>query len=93
MGQDARSQATISKLIARSWADPAFKARFKASPKDVLAEAGLAVPSNVKVNVVESTASEWTVVIPPVPAEGELSDEVLGNASGGISVNCCCCSC
>ncbi len=92
MGQDARSQAAISKLIAKSWADPAFKARFKSSPKEVFAEAGVSVPSNVKVNVVESSASEWTVVIPPMPADGELSDEALGNASGG-SLNCCCCSC
>jgi hypothetical protein len=93
MAQD--NKAAFSKLIAKSWSDPAFKKRLISDPRAVLSENGIQVPQNTKVKVMESTSEEWVVVIPPAPANGELSDEALRGASGGIDlcVAACCCCC
>jgi len=94
MGQDnIEMKASFAKVIAKSWNDPAYKARLMSDPKAVLAESGVAVPEGVNVNVYESTQQNWTLVIPPAPASGELSDEALGGAAGGLSlcIACCCC--
>lgn len=92
MGQnDSDMKASFAKVIAKSWNDPAFKERLMSDPKAVLAESGVSVPEGVNVNVYESTQQNWALVIPPAPASGELSDEALGGAAGGINVYCCCC--
>ncbi|MEJ2116725.1 MAG: NHLP leader peptide family RiPP precursor [Alphaproteobacteria bacterium] len=92
MGQnDSDMKASFAKVIAKSWNDPAFKERLMSDPKAVLAESGVSVPEGVDVNVYESTKQKWALVIPPAPASGELSDEALGGAAGGINVYCCCC--
>jgi hypothetical protein len=96
MGQDDTDmKAAFAKVIAKSWNDPAYKTRLMSNPAAVLAEGGVKVPTGVKVNVVESTRENWTLVIPPAPTSGELSDEALRGASGGMDlcVAACCCCC
>jgi hypothetical protein len=70
-------------LIAKCWADDAFKQRLLADPAGTLAAEGMAVPEGVTVRVVENGAQDVTLVIPARPTE--LSDEVLGGAAGGTS--------
>ncbi len=51
-------------LIAKCWADEAFKQRLLADPAGTLKAEGIAVLEGVRVQVVENTAHLFTVVIP-----------------------------
>jgi hypothetical protein len=68
-------------LIAKCWADEAFKQRLLADPAGMLKAAGIEVPASVRVQVVENTPQEVTLVIPVRPTD--LSDEALDGATGG----------
>jgi len=68
-------------LIAKCWADEAFKQRLLDNPAETLKAEGMALPEGVRVQVVENTAQDFTLVIPARPTE--LSDEELDGASGG----------
>ncbi|GAB1394983.1 hypothetical protein MASR1M60_31470 [Rhodocyclaceae bacterium] len=71
----------MQQLIAKCWADEAFKQKLLADPAATLKAAGIAVPEGGTVRVVENTAQEVTLVIPARPTE--LSDDELAGASGG----------
>ena len=68
-------------LIAKCWADEAFKQRLLANPVETLKNEGFEVPEGVQVQVVENTAQVFTLVIPAPPTD--LSDEDLDGAAGG----------
>jgi hypothetical protein len=70
-------------LIAKCWADEAFKQRLLDNPAETLKAEGMALPEGVRVQVVENTAQDFTLVIPPRPTE--LSDEELDTVPAGAS--------
>ena len=73
--------------IRACWKDEAWKARFMADPKAVLAEFDMDVPANIDVKVVENSDNCVHITMPAAPAgAGGLSDEELSNAAGG---QCC----
>jgi hypothetical protein len=72
-------------LIAKCWADDAFKQRLIADPAETLAAVGIAVPKGMTVRVVENTAQEVTLVIPARSAE--LTNDELSEVSGGLTVD------
>ncbi|GAB1394987.1 hypothetical protein MASR1M60_31510 [Rhodocyclaceae bacterium] len=71
-------------IIAKCWADEAFKQKLLADPAGMLKAEGMAMPEGVTVRVVENTAQDVTLVIPVRPSD--LSDEDLSRASGGVCV-------
>jgi hypothetical protein len=75
--------AAYAKVVAQAWIDPAFKEKLLAEPAIVLAAAGVAVPADVTVKLVENTDKLVHLVLPSPPAEGELSDEALDGVAGG----------
>ena len=80
----AKSDMTeYAKVVARAWSDPAFKAQLLADPNAVLVAAGASVPPGVKIRVVENTDTLVHLVLPPRPADGELSDAALERVAGG----------
>jgi hypothetical protein len=95
----------MQRVIARAWADPAFKAELIADPHGAFAELGVLWPDQYDVVFYDDpTASvgEWTtegkgqsavlrIPIPPAPNSGELSDDDLA-AVGGAGSDCCCCT-
>src|SRR5262249_51776509 len=74
--------AARSKVIARAWRDPAFKAQLLADPVAALKQAGIPVPDGMTVKVVEDTNTQVHLVLPPKPV-GELSDEALDRVAAG----------
>ncbi len=51
----------------------------------VLADHGMDVPEGMNVNVVENTDTTVNVTLPAAPeGHGELSDDELANAAGGL---------
>jgi hypothetical protein len=78
----------MNTLIAACWKDDALKQRFLSDPHAVLAEHGMDVPEGMNVNVVENTDTTVHVTLPAAPtANGDLSDEELSNAAGGMAIN------
>lgn len=70
------------RIIAKAWADDAFKARLLADPAAVAAAEGTAVPAGVKIVVHENKAGELHFVLPELSRE-EISDGALEAVVGG----------
>ncbi|MBK5970280.1 MULTISPECIES: NHLP leader peptide family RiPP precursor [Thiorhodovibrio] len=68
-------------LIAKCWADEAFKQRLLANPAETLKSEGIEVPEGVRVQAVENTAEVFNLVIPGCPAQ--IGEEDLLYAAGG----------
>lgn len=72
----------MSQLVAKAWADEAFKQQLLADPVAVLKAEGLTLPAGLTVKVLENTDQLYHLVLPPKPTE--LSDDNLDRVSGGI---------
>lgn len=83
MNQQEQANPMVA-LIAKCWADEAFKQMLLANPAAVLKAEGLAIPPGVEVVALENSDTVFNLVIPAVPKEGELSDGQLGEISGGF---------
>jgi hypothetical protein len=76
MSQDMQGQSRLwSKVVAKAWADEAYKNKLKSDPAAVLKAEGLAVPEGVQLTVVENTASLTHLVLPALPSEAANLDE------------------
>lgn len=72
--------------LGQAWrADPDFRARLEADPAAAAAERGLELPAGIReVRVAENTPETFHVIFPPSPNRN-LSDEALGQVSGGVT--------
>jgi Nitrile hydratase, alpha chain len=70
-------------LVARTWSDPALKAKLLADPAGVLKANGLTVPAGVTVKVLENTDRVLNLVLPVKAAPAELSEAELHQVAGG----------
>ena len=86
MAQDPQPEAMKQwgQVVARAWSDETYKQRLLSDPKAVLAEAGLAVPATLQVQVHEATPTHLHFVLPSPPAGEKMSDEDLDQVSGGV---------
>ncbi len=74
--------AQAQRVVAKAWADEAFKAALIADPNAALAAEGIAVPAGVKLKVLEDTSDTMHFILPPPPSAA-LSDEAVGSVAGG----------
>src|SRR4051812_29274800 len=74
----------IGKVIAKAWADEAFKARLLADPAVVLAAEGVPMPAGVSLRVIENTATVINLILPAKPTD--LTDEDMDRLAGGFCV-------
>ncbi|MGH6711174.1 MAG: NHLP leader peptide family RiPP precursor [Bradyrhizobium sp.] len=88
MNQEAKENwdKRWSYLVAKSWGDAAFKNRLLSDPREILREAGVEIPSSVRINITEDSESVINLVLPPSPA-GELSTQQLEGVAGGVNWN------
>ncbi len=76
-----------AKAIARAWSDPVYKAKLLSDPRAALAEAGVEIPEEVTVKVVENTSDTLHLVLPVAPAQaGEVSDNDMEKLAGGAQL-------
>ncbi|WP_300163885.1 NHLP leader peptide family RiPP precursor [Solidesulfovibrio sp.] len=65
---DTRKQQDRSRvwarIVAKAWADEAFKERLMASPAAVLAQEGFEVPQGMAMTVVEASDGQGWLVLP-----------------------------
>jgi hypothetical protein len=80
-----------ARVVAKAWLDPAFKERLVASPREVLKEEGIDVPSGVEVTVLEHSENVRFFELPAKPAslEAELSEEQLSLVDAGMIMYTC----
>ena len=79
--------AQAQRVVAKAWADDAFKAALIADPRATLAQEGIALPEGLTLKVLENTADTLHVILPPPPAAA-LSDEAVGAVAGGVFCPC-----
>lgn len=77
--------------LAPTVTDAEARAAFLADPRAGLAAVGLEVPEWVQVVAVEGEAPVLSLTLPPMPAEGELSELDLSVVSGGTGCAACAC--
>lgn len=75
----AEQQHLMNKVIAKAWADTAFRKKLIDFPAAVLGEEGIAVPEGIEVKIVENTPTLFHIVLPITPV-GELPDEEADRA-------------
>jgi addiction module HigA family antidote len=63
-----------ARIVAKAWADEAYKKRLLADPGAVAAEEGLVVPAGVALRMVEAARKQAWLVLPPRPREGEAEE-------------------
>lgn len=78
----AKQGSKLGQLIAKCWADEAFKNRLLADPIATLKAEGAQLPPGVSIKVVEDTPAVRHLVIPRRP--GELSDAQLDKVAAGV---------
>ena len=102
----AKFNAELGKVVARSWSDPAYKARLLESPDEVLKEAGIDVPEGNVIEVVEQAEDskdrgrlsvvalengKYVLTLPREPADGEDSELDDEQLAAMAGGICCCC--
>lgn len=70
-----------AQIVAKCWADEAFKKRFITDPAAVMQECGIEAPQEMEFKVVENSSNSTYLVLPA--KADELSDEDLDTVSGG----------
>ena len=71
-------------IVKKAISDAAFKKALLANPKAALEkELGVALPKDLKVEVVEETASTLFLVLPDVVDAGAMSEKDLEAVAGG----------
>lgn len=83
--EQAQLDAAYSKVVTRAWSDPGYKSRLMADPHAVLAEAGLSVAPDVKINVLENSDKVLNILLPPPLEEGALSEDELEKVAAGAA--------
>ena len=87
----------MNQIIAKCWADEAFKKKLLTDPAATLKAEGAEVPAGLSVKAVENTDKVFHLVIPAKPTD--LSDTDLDKVAGGFvcglsgGVNSCGCWC
>lgn len=81
MDRQERSQfiTGYSKALTMAWSDEAFKKRLVSDPPNALKDAGLKVPSGVKVNVITKIAGQGTL-------EDQIKIWEAGIAKGAVDL-------
>ena len=81
---DATIRVAWGKVIARSWSDEDYKARLLDNPHAVLTEAGVDVPPDIDVKVVEQMPGQVVLTLPhrPDDEDMELDDSRLEAVAG-----------
>lgn len=74
-------------IIAKCWADTAFKQQLISNPVSTLKQEGIDVPEGLSMTVLENSDTLMNLVIPVKP--DELSDEQLEGAAGGYYCEYC----
>ena len=97
----------LGQLIARTWSDEGYKARLFEAPREVLREAGIDLPDEIVVRVVEQPAGsgdrgqlgvmeqqgEQLVLSLPRPPADDADMALEDESLEAVAGGICCCCC
>jgi hypothetical protein len=95
MVQSQKTRAIMAEVVSKAIQDAAFRKKFIANPKKILADAGASLDPKAKLTVVESTPSICYVVLPAKEYMGMFKDQIrkakdrLDNLPDGLEVRIC----
>jgi hypothetical protein len=80
-----------SRLVLKSWQDPAFHEKFLANPARTLGEeTGQVIPAGINIHALAETGNKIYIVIPKKPAlpktEEALTEEALSQIAAGFGI-------
>jgi hypothetical protein len=83
--QGAPREDVEQRLVERATRDAGFRQQLINDPRRAVeGELGVSLPAGVNVRVVEESANDLVLVLPPAgAASGQLSDAQLGAVAGG----------
>ncbi len=85
MKKTIEERKQYAKIIAKAWADDAFKKRLIEDPAAVLDENGIEIPEGTTIKFIEGKENEILLPIQPRPAwTTKLSDQDLERVAGGM---------
>ncbi len=80
--------SAYAQIVAKSWADPAFRDQLLRNPRSVLDASGISIPSGIQVTITEGTApAKFELSLPPKPAGIDADTLKRMSEPNG----CCCC--
>jgi len=82
MSNKPSTDESVHKVIAKAWADPAFKSKLLKEPNSALKSLGIDVPAGIAIRIHEDTPAERHYVL-PLPKNAGLSDSQLESVAGG----------
>lgn len=92
MPQDQQQSRLWAKVVAKAWADEAYKSKLVNDPAAVLQAEGLAVPPGAQFKVVEDTANLRHLVLPAMPDDAaSLDHAALEERLAAVALSCCHC--
>ena len=80
-----QNRKLYGQILAQAMTDQKFRADLLSNPAQALKDAGYKIDPAANVKVLESSNSQFYVVIPPNPAPGALTEEHLAAVAGGSS--------
>jgi len=80
--QERFQQKQWGQIVARTWSDPEFKARFIAEPHVVLREFGIEPAAGMEIRVVQDEPGVQHLILPACPAEDLAEVELTPGAVG-----------
>jgi hypothetical protein len=78
------------RVIAKAWADEAFKLALLANPREALKSQGIDLPEGVTLRVMENSDNVIHLVLPPAP-DLALVEECLDPSAGAEACGACRC--
>src|SRR5947209_5543938 len=73
-GAQFRAAVAMAEVFEKCWQDPAFKQQFKDDPRTELANAGIYIPADVQIVVVENEVNLVHIVL---PSPGVQADDTI----------------
>lgn len=90
MPQSSEDQARLwAKVVAKAWADEAYKKKLISDPVAVLKAEGIETPQGAQLKVVEDTATLRHLVLPAMPADAAGLDEAAVSERLAATDYCC----
>lgn len=70
MKESEKNRAILSEVVARAWREPPYLAKLRMNPKQVFEDAGVVIPKNMEIVLLENTQTLINAILPP---KGDMS--------------------
>jgi hypothetical protein len=76
MKNSDKNRAILAEVIARSWRERDYRAKFRQNPRAVLEQAGATIPAGMDVVLLENTPTVINAILPPIGDMAKYADKI-----------------